>query len=325
MIALRRHYAGEGNSARRTADAKKIQNSLHTSPRDLRLLTSSSTASSVFSPSSKKNKLSYEERKKIRKERDKKREPGCSNKRAISETAAQQLTTVIIRSSIYKANKEETGSIGGDDAIPRTSNNADNSFGGREGAKRSKTDWLSAVCCSHSLAAYQTTTRRHTQNPPRTLSSISHRTTPSGCCELDSHADTCALGANFVPIQFIGRVCDVAPYNTDSYAHSGQTCILIINEGLRVGDKLANSLISPNQLHFAGTTVLTSPLIATTQSPFTAMMLLFLSSKMALFCSLNCPLPLPMNLTLVHTSPSLLTQNGIHIPWACQPHTLWRR
>ena len=60
------------------------------------------------------NKLSYEERKKIRKERDKKKKPGCSNKRAISETAAQQLTTVIIR-SIYKANKEETGSIGGDD------------------------------------------------------------------------------------------------------------------------------------------------------------------------------------------------------------------
>jgi hypothetical protein len=29
MIALRHHYAGEGNSTRRIADAKKIQNSLH--------------------------------------------------------------------------------------------------------------------------------------------------------------------------------------------------------------------------------------------------------------------------------------------------------
>jgi hypothetical protein len=29
MIALRRHYAGEGNSTRRIADSKKIQNSLH--------------------------------------------------------------------------------------------------------------------------------------------------------------------------------------------------------------------------------------------------------------------------------------------------------
>ena len=29
MVALRRHYAGEGNSTRRIADAKKIQSSLH--------------------------------------------------------------------------------------------------------------------------------------------------------------------------------------------------------------------------------------------------------------------------------------------------------
>ena len=29
MIALRRHYAGEGNSTRRIADAKRIQNTLH--------------------------------------------------------------------------------------------------------------------------------------------------------------------------------------------------------------------------------------------------------------------------------------------------------
>jgi hypothetical protein len=29
MIALRRHYAGEGNSTRRIADAKRIQNLLH--------------------------------------------------------------------------------------------------------------------------------------------------------------------------------------------------------------------------------------------------------------------------------------------------------
>ncbi len=29
MIALRRHYAGEGNSTRRIADAKRIQSSFH--------------------------------------------------------------------------------------------------------------------------------------------------------------------------------------------------------------------------------------------------------------------------------------------------------
>ena len=46
---------------------------------------------------------------------------------------------------------------------------------------------------------------------------------------------------------------------------------------------------------------LTTPLIATTQYPFTAMILLSPSSKMAPICSLTRPLLLLMNLTLVHT------------------------
>ena len=126
------------------------------------------------------------------------------------------------------------------------------------------------------MAAYQTTARRHTSSSHRTLSSISHRKTHSGRCELDSHADTCALGANFAPLHFTGRVCDVSPYNADTYTperdvpivsaataytdqNTGQTYILIINEGLWFGDKLANSLINPNQLRFAGTTVFDNP------------------------------------------------------------------
>jgi hypothetical protein len=48
----------------------------------------------------------------------------------------QQLTTAII-SSIQKASADETG---GTDVTPETSNNAGTAFGGREGAKRSKTD-----------------------------------------------------------------------------------------------------------------------------------------------------------------------------------------
>ena len=68
-------------------------------------------------------------------------------------------------------------------------------------------------------------------------------------CELDTHADTCALGRNFVPLSYTGRVCDVSPYNSDVYEseknvpiisgataytcqNSGQTYILVIHEGL---------------------------------------------------------------------------------------------
>jgi hypothetical protein len=68
----------------------------------------------------------------------------------------------------------------------------------------------------------------------------------------------------------------VAPYNADAYSperdipivsaataytdqETGQTYILVINEGLWFGDKLTNSLLNPNQLRFAGTTVFDNP------------------------------------------------------------------
>jgi len=36
-----------------------------------------------------------------------------------------------------------------------------------------------------------------------------------GACKMDSHADTCCLGMNFVPIYFTGKICDVAPFLSD--------------------------------------------------------------------------------------------------------------
>ena len=33
--------------------------------------------------------------------------------------------------------------------------------------------------------------------------------------ELDSHADTCVLGINFVILEYSGRVCDVYPYSSE--------------------------------------------------------------------------------------------------------------
>ena len=81
-------------------------------------------------------KLSFEERDKIRKERDKKGEQG-GTKRNISELTTKQLTTAII-SSIQKAvmaddPKDE------DTASKKNINQAGNSFGGKESVKRSKT------------------------------------------------------------------------------------------------------------------------------------------------------------------------------------------
>jgi hypothetical protein len=95
-------------------------------------------------------------------------------------------------------------------------------------------------------------------------------------CEFDTHADTCALGRNFIPLSYTGRVCDVSPYNAEQYEsernvpivsgataytchESGQTYILIIHEGLWLGPKLSHSLLNPNQLRFNSVSVWDNP------------------------------------------------------------------
>jgi hypothetical protein len=85
--------------------------------------------------------LSFEERDRIRKERDKKGEPGGSNgsKRSISEMTTKQLTSATT-SSIKVAGNDSGNSDKEKAETPKKSNNARNSFGGRESAKRSKND-----------------------------------------------------------------------------------------------------------------------------------------------------------------------------------------
>lgn len=101
-------------------------------------------------------------------------------------------------------------------------------------------------------------------------------TTPvAGSNEMDSHADTCVLGQNFVIIHYTGRECDVIPFRED-YApvtnipivsgatawtdiESGETFILIIHEALWMGESMPNSLINPNQLRAYGTVVEDNP------------------------------------------------------------------
>jgi hypothetical protein len=46
-------------------------------------------------------------------------------------------------------------------------------------------------------------------------SSVSLIDSVFGRCEFDTHANTCALGSNFVPLSYTGRVCNVSPYNAD--------------------------------------------------------------------------------------------------------------
>lgn len=89
-----------------------------------------------------------------------------------------------------------------------------------------------------------------------------------GKIELDTHADTSCLGANFVPIMYTSQVCDVYPYS-DSYQpkenvpvvtgvtayddeETGFTYLLEFNQCLWMGDELDHSLINPNQVRAHG-------------------------------------------------------------------------
>jgi hypothetical protein len=97
----------------------------------------------------------------------------------------------------------------------------------------------------------------------------------NGTIEMDTHADTCVLGSNFILLSRTGRICDVYPYS-DAYdaikdipivtgatatqdEQTGEVFILVIHEGLWYGDRLSHSLINPNQLRFNGIEVQDNP------------------------------------------------------------------
>lgn len=91
---------------------------------------------------------------------------------------------------------------------------------------------------------------------------------------MDTHADTCVFGSNFVIIAYTARECDVSPYSDTYDAISGVPIVtagtvwtnpdgldylLIIHEGLWMPDKVEHSLINPNQLRSYGTEVQDNP------------------------------------------------------------------
>ena len=89
-------------------------------------------------------------------------------------------------------------------------------------------------------------------------------------CELDSHADTCAVGRDFVMLSKAHRCISVHPfaeeYNpltnapiatvatvwTDS---ENQSYLLVIHQALFLGDRMGSSLLCPNQMRAHGIVV----------------------------------------------------------------------
>jgi hypothetical protein len=89
-----------------------------------------------------------------------------------------------------------------------------------------------------------------------------------GSVELDSHADTCTVGANFRFIAHTEKSCNVTPFHphyqslqnvpivqaATAYTdpESGETFILIVNQALYMGPKFQTTLLNPNQLRSNG-------------------------------------------------------------------------
>jgi hypothetical protein len=161
--------------------------------------------------------------------------------------------------------------------------------------------------------------------------------------EPDSHADTCALGSNFVPLHYTGCVSNVLPSNSNTYAPecdvpivtrvtaytdqaTGQVYILEkIKEGLWSGQQLTNSLINPNHLRYAGVTVQdpfhsTDPLAITQDDA----VLHLQSQGTTIFFETSTPTPNRNSITH-HASSSPLTPNGIHTPYSWSLCSLRRR
>ncbi len=96
-----------------------------------------------------------------------------------------------------------------------------------------------------------------------------------GRCEMDSHADTCVAGPNFMILEFTGEQCDVTPYTNDyepitnvsvvnaatAYTDdlTGETVVLRFYQVLWYGKRMKMSLINPNQIQHYGVTVSDDP------------------------------------------------------------------
>ena len=121
--------------------------------------------------------------------------------------------------------------------------------------------------------------------------------------EMDSNADTCCAGSNFVVLQMTRRTADVYPYDVSNYKPiynvpivsaatayddpiTGKTYILVLHECLYYGSKLQHSLFNPNQLRFGGTPVWDNPFD--------------LDHNLCIECDHNVEIPLQMEGTKIY-------------------------
>jgi hypothetical protein len=89
-----------------------------------------------------------------------------------------------------------------------------------------------------------------------------------GKCEMDTHADTCVAGANFLACEFNGTTCEVILFSskyestkgipivsaTTAWTNevAGEMVIIYFHQVLWYGEHMKQKLLNPNQLHHYG-------------------------------------------------------------------------
>ena len=103
----------------------------------------------------------------------------------------------------------------------------------------------------------------------------SSATSHSPTCELDTHADTCVAGSNCILLSRCDRTVSVYAFSQDYapqqnipigtvatvwvHPRTGVAYLLVIHEALFFGDRMAHTLLNPNQLRAHGLAVYDTP------------------------------------------------------------------
>ena len=126
-----------------------------------------------------------------------------------------------------------------------------------------------------SVSTFATGSRRVIGSALMTLQNLPPADPIHGNVEMDTHADTCVLGKNFIVLEYTGKECDVSPYPS-SYSSiknvpivSGVTAyrdpeslevtLLVFHQALWMRDSLDHTLVNPNQVRWNGGTVKDDP------------------------------------------------------------------
>ena len=213
------------------------------------------------------NNIPREEQRKIQSERDQQ----SSNKRVIASTVQQIIdahdgdTQSVISALTNATSNRNISATERNNGNDNDDNNGRTVLGGRTEQRnlRSRNSNIRAVKTTRHVASLVAT------KSVEPYAGIIARN------EMDSNADTCCLGTNFIILEVTNRQADVYPYDK-SYApaknipivtgatawtdpDSNETFILVFNESLYYGSTLPHSLINPNQLRYSGVTVQDNP------------------------------------------------------------------